>query len=238
MLQHIVGAIAPSAFLRCSADERKAVHFLRKADARQLRPMAVVLVVCSSPSERGASFLVHFPTTRGVIRTCLLSCTTTEAEVSALQCVKLEPGITTFRVDAGGASYEVETRKIWVELADSTPTASWSTTTTTHAAAAASDTMADEILPASESWLSEVDLDVGRFARAFYCHRAGDAATVVPPGIVHYSADVWPDAHWMTGSISCGGSRTAFTCYRPAATAAVASPVCTAPHAAHAPARL
>jgi hypothetical protein len=59
-------------------------------------------------------------------------------------------------------------------------------------------------------WLSNADMDIGRFVKAFYA-----AQTAHTSHVVHYSVDVWPDPHWMAGRMSCGPEHTLFTCFRP-----------------------
>jgi hypothetical protein len=236
MLSHIVGAIAPSAFgrRRRAEEEEGAEEQLTEVRPDQRLPllsaMGLVLIVRtptgSPPEEKGSSrssthaaFLLPLPPACGAIRRCLLvlcgaAHTPTqgttpkkeedeeaEEERSALERVELHPGLTAFRLEAGSASFRVQTtRPLAVAPASSSlpRTATWRTTTSSSSSSSDDD--------ARRYWLSDADMDVGRFARVFYA-RTG----VAPEETVHYSAEQWPDARWTTGQLVCGARRTVFT---------------------------
>jgi hypothetical protein len=226
MLSHIVGAIAPSVFFgrrRRRAEEEGAEEQLTEVRPDQrllLSAMGLVLIV-RTPTEssqeekegsRGSSthaaFLVPPPPACGAaIRRCLLFLcgaahdTPTqkeqeEAERSALERVELHPGLTAFRLEAGSASFRVRTRPLAVAPASLPRTATWRTATASSSSSASD----------ARYWLSDADMDIGRFAQAFYAHTG-----VVPEETVHYSAEQWPDARWTAGQLACGAHRTVFT---------------------------
>jgi hypothetical protein len=244
MLQHIVGAIAPSVFTgqRAAAapGEKEEGHALEEVGADRLDTMALLLIVRTPSAEDAgprthAAFLVPHPPPAGAMRRCLLllqsGCTTTttttttitspeeeEEERRTLERVELHPGLLAFRVEAGPAvSYRVRTLPIALArdaaAAAAPRTATWRTTTTTTPAA----DMASGAVTDDRCWVSDANMDVGRFAWALHHHqqqqhRRHSTTTGAPPqAIVHYSAELWPDARWMTGHVVCGAQRITFT---------------------------
>jgi hypothetical protein len=212
MLDHIVGAIAPSAFGQRRRAEEERLTEVRSDQRRLLSAMGLVLIVRTPEEEGGSSthaaFMVQAPPACGAIRRCLLllcsaAHTSTqgttkkkeqeEAERSALERAELHPGLTAFRLEAGSASFRVRTRPLAVAPASLPRTATWRTSSSSSASDA-------------RYWLSDADLDIGRFVQAFYAHTG-----VVPEETVHYSAEQWPDARWTAGQLACGAHRTVFT---------------------------